>query len=79
MDDITITSKFTLEEIYLIKSCNTNRKDSVIQVLKGYLMENYVNNYDAAMTEIIHNTLGKLQNLPEQDFIELIDYPIQEK
>ena len=42
-------------------------------------MENYVNNYDAAMTEIIHNTLGKLQNLPEQDFIELIDYPIQEK
>lgn len=40
MNDITITSKFTLEEIHLIKSCNTKRKDSAIQMLKGYLMEN---------------------------------------
>ena len=86
MNDITITSKFTLEEIYLIKSCNTKRKDSAIRILKRfkkeiqilnrYRMEKYVNNYDAGMAEIIHNTLGKLRDLPEQDFIELIDYPI---
>lgn len=70
------TDSFTLEEIMLVKSCNTKRKDSAIQILKGYLMEKYVNNYDAGMVEIIRNTLGKLRDLPEQDFIELIDYPI---
>lgn len=73
---MNVIDNFTLEEIYLVKSCNTNRKDSTIQILKKYLIEKYVNNYDAGMIEIIHNTLDKLQKLQEQDFIELIDYPI---
>lgn len=73
---MNVIDNFTLEEIYLVKSCNTNRKDYAIQILKKYLMEKYVNNYDSSMIEIIHNTLDKLQKLQEQDFIELIDYPI---
>ena len=73
---MNVADKFTLEEIILVKSCNTKRKDSAILILKKYLMEKYINNYDAGMTEIIHHTFDKLQKLPEQDFIELIDYPI---
>lgn len=67
---MNVTDNFTVEELVLIKSCNTNNKGSAIHILETYL------NMDAVMDEIIQHLIDKLQNVPEQDFIELINYPI---
>ncbi len=65
-----VTDNFTVEEIFLILSCNTNNKGSAVQILKTYL------NDDAGMNEIIQHSIDKLQKVSEQDFIELISYQI---
>lgn len=67
---MNVTDNFTVEELVLIKSCNTNNKGSAIHILETYL------NMDAVMDEIIQHLIDKLQNVPEQDFIKLINYPI---
>lgn len=65
-----VTNNFTVEEIVLIQSCNTNNKDSAVHILRTYL------NDDASMNEIIRHSIDKLQKVSEQDFIELINYQV---
>lgn len=67
-----VEDKFTLEEIILIKSCNTKDKEKAIQILDSYLED-----VDSEMAEIVQNTINKLKEIQDQkDFLELADYPI---
>lgn len=61
---------FTLEEIYLIKSCDSDNKSGVIKELEKYL--NYV---DSDMKEIIYNALDKLHGISDKEFTDLRNYP----
>lgn len=63
-------SNFTLEEIYLIKSCDSDDKSGVMKELKSYFK--YV---DSDMAEIINNALGKLSKLSDEAFADLRNYP----
>lgn len=65
-------NKFTLEEIYVFKTCHTANKDKSIRVLKTYL-----NTVDYAMKEIIQSLINKLYEATEQEFLELINYPVE--
>lgn len=62
---------FTLEEIYIFKTCNTTNKNKSIQVLKTYL-----NTDDSAMKEMVQSVIDKLHKVTEQEFLELINYPV---
>lgn len=64
---------FTLEEIYLIKSCDSDNKSGVIKEL-----EKYLNHVDSDMKEIIHNTLDKLYGISDMEFTDLRNYPEDE-
>lgn len=64
---------FTLEEIYLIKSCDSDNRSGVIKELEKYL--NYV---DSDMKEIIHNALDKLHGISDKEFTDLRNYPEDE-
>lgn len=64
---------FTLEEIYLIKSCDSDYGSGVIKELEKYL--NYV---DSDMKEIIHNALDKLHGISDKEFTDLRNYPEDE-
>ena len=64
-------SSFTLEEIYILKTCHTTNKDKSIQVLKTYL-----NTGDFAITEIAQSVINKLRKMTEQEYLELINYPV---
>ncbi len=65
-------NKFTLEEIYLIRSCNlkTPDKDRIITELSGYLEL-------AGMGEIVRMILGKLENATERELQELWEFPLE--
>lgn len=63
--------KFTIEEIMLIKSCNTKDKDKAVLILKSYLKD-----VGSEMAETIRNTIDKLQELNQEDFLEAANYPI---
>ena len=62
---------FTLEEIYIFNTCNTTNKNKSIQVLKTYL-----NTDDSAMKEMVQSVIDKLHKVTEQEFHELINYPV---
>ena len=64
-------SNFTLEEIYIFKTCNTTNKNKSIQVLKTYL-----NTDDSAMKEMVQSVIDKLHKVTEREFLELINYPV---
>lgn len=64
---------FTLEEIYLIKSCDSDNKFGVIKELGKYL--NYV---DSDMKEIVRNALDKLHGISDKEFTDLKNYPDDE-
>lgn len=64
-------SNFTLEEIYIFKTCHTTNKDKSIQVLKTYLSTG-----DSVITEITQSIIDKLRKATEQEFFELINYPL---
>lgn len=66
----TILSKFTVEEIYLIKTCKTGNKTENIQELEGYLK--FV---DSEMAETVHNAIKKLRKASDKEYQDLIDYP----
>lgn len=66
----TILSKFTVEEIYLIKTCKTGNKTENIQEMKGYLK--FV---DSEMGETVHNAIKKLRKASDKEYQDLIDYP----
>lgn len=66
-----ITSKFTLEEIYLIRTCNlrTPDKDRIISELKDYLdLE--------GMKEMVRGVIGKLEYATEEELRCLWEYPL---
>lgn len=66
-----ITSKFTLEEIYLIRTCNlrTPDKDRIISELKDYLdLE--------GMKEMVRGVIGKLEYATGEELRCLLEYPL---
>lgn len=66
-----ITSKFTLEEIYLIRTCNLNTPDrnKIISELKDYLdLE--------GMKEIVRGVIGKLEYATGEELTCLWEYPL---
>ena len=62
---------FTIEEIYLIRSCNSKNKTKIIDVLEGYLKST-----DFGMVEMADNALAKLKDASDKEFLELINYPL---
>lgn len=66
-----ITSKFTLEEIYLIRTCNlrTPDRDRIISELKDYLdLE--------GMKEMVRGVIGKLEYATGEELRCLLEYPL---
>ena len=63
--------KYTIEEIMLIKSCNTKYKDMAIQILNSYMRD-----VDSEMAKTIQNTIVKLKEQSQEDYLEALDYPI---
>lgn len=66
-----ILNKFTLEEIYLIRTCNlkTPDKDRIIDELKRYLdLE--------GMEEIVGKALDKLEKITEKELQELWEFSL---
>ena len=63
--------KFTIEEIMLIRSCNTKDKDKAIRIL-----DSYVTDVDPAMAETIQDTIAKLKGQSQEEYLEAADYPI---
>mgnify|MGYP006980038650 CR=1 FL=1 len=69
MEDIT--SKFTVEEIYLVRTCNLviPDKDRIISELKDYLdLE--------GMKEIVRGVIGKLEYATGEELKRLWEYPL---
>lgn len=66
-----ITQKFTLEEIYLIRSCNlrTPDKDRISSELKGYLDL-------AGMKELVRGVIDKLEYVTGEELQNLWEYPL---
>ena len=61
-----ILNKFTLEEIYLIRTCNlkTPDRDSIIKELEGYLdLE--------GMEDIVRGILKKMEKVTEEELKKL--------
>lgn len=70
---MAITDKYTLEEICLIKICNTHDKDMAVQLLQTYL-----DNVPSKVVEIINQLVNKLQRLSDEEFVEIVTYPLKE-
>lgn len=66
-----ILNDFTIEEIILIKNCNTRDKKSALKTLRTY-----ADSGDPSINEISYHTRIKLRDVTDQEFIELVDYPI---
>lgn len=66
-----ITSKFTLEEIYLIRSCNlrTPDRDRIKSELKDYL------DLDG-MKELVRGVIDKLEYVTGEELQNLWEYPL---
>lgn len=66
-----ITQKFTLEEIYLIRSCNlrTPDKDRISSELEGYLDL-------AGMKEMVRGVIDKLEYVTGEELQNLWTYPL---
>lgn len=69
--EMGIVSKFTLEEIYLIRTCNLKApdRDKIISVLKGYLDL-------TGMEGIVRNVLGKLEKASAADLQKLWEFSL---
>lgn len=63
--------QFTLEEIYLIRSCNCKDKTKIINELNNYLKIN-----DPVIVEMASNTLAKLNKASDDELLEVINYPL---
>lgn len=63
--------KFTLEEIYLIRSCNSKCRTKIVNELNKYLKIN-----DATIVEMANNVLTKLNKASDDELLEVIDYPL---
>ena len=68
---MNITDKFTLEEIYLIKTCNTHDKNMAIQ-----LFQTYLDHVAPQMAEMIRNLLDRLRELSEEEFAKIVTYAV---
>ena len=66
-----ILNDFTIEEIMLIKNCNTRDKKSALKMLRTY-----ADSGDPSINEISDHTRIKLHDVTDQEFNELVDYPI---
>lgn len=64
-------AQFTLEEIYFIRNCGNDNKRETVRVFKKYL-----NFAKKDLAEIIQNSIKKIQELSEEEFRELRNYPV---
>lgn len=66
-----ILNKFTLEEIYLIRTCNlkTPDRDRIINELKRYLDL-------SGMEEIVRKILNKVEKTTEEELQELWEFSL---
>lgn len=66
-----IVDKFTLEELYLIRSCNVKNPDKtrITQELEGYL-------YLDGMKKIVGSVLKKLENATKDDVKAILECPL---
>lgn len=63
--------RYTIEEIMLIKSCNTKDKDRAIQILGSY-----IGVVDYEMAKLIRNMITNLKEQSQEEYLEAADYPI---
>ncbi len=66
-----VTKKFTLEEIYLIRTCNLKipDRDRIISELKDYLdLE--------GMKKVVRGTIDKLEYITGEELQNLWEYPL---
>ena len=68
---MAITDKFTLEEIYLVKTCNTHDKDMAFLLLQTYL-----SHVPWQMSKTILHLLDKLEVLTDEEFAEIVSFPV---
>lgn len=66
-----ILNKFTLEEIYLIRTCNlkTPDRDRIVNELKRYLDL-------SGMEEIVRKILNKVEKTTEEELQELWEFSL---
>lgn len=66
-----ITDMFTLEELYLVRSCNLKNPDKarIKKELEGYLELE-------GMREMVDNVLKKLENASLEDINEILEIPL---
>lgn len=64
-------NKFTVEEVYLIRTCNlkTPDRERIIKELEGYLVLE-------GMEKIVRTVLDKLRKATEQELQELWDFSL---
>ena len=63
--------EFTIEEIFLIRSCKSKNKLKIIDELKGYS-----NSADSGIAEMAQNALEKMNKSSDKEFSALMDYPL---
>lgn len=66
---MNIMDKFTLEEIYLVKTCNTHDRNMAV-----HLLQTYLNHVPSQMARDIIHLLDKLETLSDEEFAEIITY-----
>lgn len=67
-----ITNNFTIEEIYLIRTCNLRppNRDRIISELKDYLeLEE--------MKDLVRRVIGKLEYISGEELQSLWEYPLE--
>lgn len=63
--------EFTIEEIFLIRSCKSKNKLKIIDELKGYSKS-----ADYSIAEMANNALEKMKISSDKEFSALMDYPL---
>lgn len=66
---MNIMDKFTLEEIYLVKTCNTHDRNMAV-----HLLQTYLGHVPQQMARDIIHLLDKLEMLSDEEFAEIITY-----
>ena len=64
--------RFTIEEKNLVKVCAAKERREMVQELMWLLRR-----CEGYMKELVGNTINKLENITDQEFAALLDYPAE--
>lgn len=64
--------RFTIEEKNLVKVCAAKERREMVQELMWLLRR-----CEGYMKELVGNTINKLENITDQEFTALLDYPAE--